>query len=326
MRVLPAPGQLVDAGGARLHLHVTGDRRPLVVFDAGLGECSLAWACVTPLVRRFARVCVYDRAGFAWSEPASTPRTAGHAADELWRALRAAGEPPPYVLVGHSYGGLIARLFASRYRADVAGLVLVDPAAPEDWLTPDAEARALAARAAWLARRAVVASRLGAMRLVARLILSGSIGAARRLVDLLTSGRLGADVEWMQALLVKLPADARAQLPHVWSQASFYRALASQIEQISVSAGEVLAALGDGYGDLPLVTLSATAPSAERVRQQDALAAQSSVGRHLTAAHSSHWIGLDEPDWLAAVIREVHQDAAERYVPNSQSPTGSSTL
>lgn len=327
MRRIPAPGRLVDAGGVRLHLHIAGrGDGPLVVFDAGLGECSLAWACVAPLVAEGARVCVYDRAGFAWSDDAPLPRTAGRAADELHRALAAAGEPGPYLLVGHSYGAMVARIVAGRHPEHVAGLVLVDPATPEAWIAPSVENRALALRAAWLARRAVVASRLGLTGLMSRLILAGAFGPARRLVQLFTGGRLGEDAEWMEAILLKLPAGTRAILPRVWSQAKFYRALASQIEHVSVSAAEVVAASSRGHGALPLVTISASHPTAERLREQDALARLSSNGQHLVAARSSHWIALDEPEWLASVILAVYQRVGVRYVRKSQSPTGSKTL
>lgn len=310
----------------RLHLHAAGAGEPLVVFDSGLGECSLAWACVTPSVARFARTCVYDRAGFAWSDAAPLPRTAGGAADELHRALIHACERPPYLLVGHSYGGLVARIFAARHRDMVAGLVLVDPASPEEWVAPTEAARALIARGSWLARRAVLASRFGLLRLMSSLILAGAIDPARRLVELFTRGGVGADAEWMLATLMKLPPDARRQLPRVWGEAKFYEALASQIDQITVSAAETIDAARGGYGDLPLVTISASQPSAARQHEQDALARLSTNGRHLVAARSSHWIQLDEPEWLSAVIREIHQRARDRYVRNSQSPIGSSTL
>ena len=126
------PGRLVDVGSHRLHIHCTGVESPSVVFESGLGGTYLDWTRVQPEVSRFARACAYDRAGYGWSEPGPEPRDARRIARELDTLLARARIPPPYVLVGHSFGGLAIRMFASRKeRRAVAGLVLVD-AAHED--------------------------------------------------------------------------------------------------------------------------------------------------------------------------------------------------
>ncbi|HEX8723140.1 MAG TPA: alpha/beta hydrolase [Pyrinomonadaceae bacterium] len=121
------PGRLLDVGGYRLHINCTGTGGPAVVLVAGAGDFSFDWGPVQPGVSRFARVCSYDRAGLAWSDPGPTPRTMLQDAAELHALLRAAGVRPPYVLVGHSIGGLIARVYAERYPRETAALVLVDP-------------------------------------------------------------------------------------------------------------------------------------------------------------------------------------------------------
>ena len=132
------PGQLIDVGGFRLHLNCMyppklEERRralhgladaPSVIFDAALGGTSVSWTLVQPLVAQVTCACSYDRAGFGWSDPGPMPRTAGRIATELHELLRRGGVPPPYVLVGHSFGGLVMRIFASRYRDETAGLVL----------------------------------------------------------------------------------------------------------------------------------------------------------------------------------------------------------
>ena len=120
------PGKLVDVGGYRLHLNCTGKGGPAIVLIAGGGDFSFDWDLVQPDVSRFARVCSYDRAGLAWSDPGPTPRTMGQDAYELHTLLKAARIKAPYVLVGHSVGGLIARVYAERYADEVAGMVLVD--------------------------------------------------------------------------------------------------------------------------------------------------------------------------------------------------------
>jgi hypothetical protein len=125
----PAPGKLIDVGGYRLHLYCTGTGRPgspTVILDAAFGDTSLAWSKVQPSVASFTRVCSYDRAGYGWSDTSPLPRTARRVVTELHTLLTRAGVPGPYVLVGHSYGGLFVQLYAYTYPHEVAGLVLVD--------------------------------------------------------------------------------------------------------------------------------------------------------------------------------------------------------
>lgn len=122
-----APGQMVDVGGFRLHLHCTGAGTPTVVFENGLASNFLTWAAVQPDVARFTRACSYDRAGIGWSEPGPSPRASTRIVSELSTMLANAQMRGPFVLVGHSLGGLYLRQFAFEYPSDVAGLVLVDP-------------------------------------------------------------------------------------------------------------------------------------------------------------------------------------------------------
>src|SRR4051794_17724326 len=112
----PPPGKLVDVGGWRLHLDCTGELRPgvpTVILEAGLGDFSVEWSLVQPRVAQFARVCSYDRAGDGWSDIGPYPRTHRQIVYELHTLLSHAGERPPFVLVGHSYGGWLVRLYQS---------------------------------------------------------------------------------------------------------------------------------------------------------------------------------------------------------------------
>ena len=122
----PAPGRLVDIGGYRLHMNATGKGQPVVVLIAGANDFSVDWGLVQPAVARFTQVCSYDRAGLAWCDLGPLPRTMQQDVFELHQLLKKANLRGPYVLVGHSIGGLIARLFAQQYPTEVAGMVLVD--------------------------------------------------------------------------------------------------------------------------------------------------------------------------------------------------------
>jgi hypothetical protein len=126
LRELPAPGRLLQVDGHAMHLWCAGSGARAVLLVSGNVSYSLDWTLVQPALSNTTRVCSYDRAGLGWSEPNPGPRTASRIADELAALIAASGEQPPFVVVGHSYGGIIARLFVARQRADVAGLVLVD--------------------------------------------------------------------------------------------------------------------------------------------------------------------------------------------------------
>lgn len=127
----PPPGKLVDAGGYNLHLVKAGTGSPTILLEAGSGETSLSWRQIPEELAEFATVVSYDRAGYAWSEPADSERTGENIVRELHTALEKEGIHGPYLLVGHSLGGMYARLFAETYREEVVGLVLID-ARPED--------------------------------------------------------------------------------------------------------------------------------------------------------------------------------------------------
>lgn len=125
----PAPGVLIDIGGHKLHLRCIGpaDAKPTVILEAGGGGFSSTWSHVQDLLPPRVRSCAYDRAGSGWSEPGPAPRTMKQEVFELHALLDAAKVRGPLVLVGHSIGGMLVRLYAQRYGRDVVGVVLVDP-------------------------------------------------------------------------------------------------------------------------------------------------------------------------------------------------------
>ncbi|MEO6503383.1 MAG: alpha/beta hydrolase [Jatrophihabitantaceae bacterium] len=127
------PGTSYDVGSHRLHLRCAGAGSPTVVLQSGLGEMSLNWARIAPAVAASTRVCAYDRAGQGWSGDASGPQDGLAVATDLHALLAAAGEPAPYVLVGHSTGGAYAMTYAARYPAQVAGMVLLDSSTPDQF-------------------------------------------------------------------------------------------------------------------------------------------------------------------------------------------------
>ncbi len=305
MGAVTAPGRLIDVGGFNLHIHCTGTGSPAVIMDSALGGSSVSWLLVQPDIAQQTRVCSYDRAGFGWSDPGPKPRTAGRVADELRVLLDRAGIPPPFVVVGHSFGGLVMEIFAARHRADVVGIVLVDPAHPEDWVKPAPKEQVKIDRGLTLCRHGAAAARLGVARVVAALATIGAFDVARLIARISSRGHLSREDEGMLAPIWRLPQEARKPLRQFWTQEKFYDALGNQIETICISSEETLAASANGYGDVPLVTISSTDPGDYRLRQQDALARLSTRGRHIVATDSGHWIPLDEPATVIAAIRDV---------------------
>lgn len=139
----PPPGRLVEVGGRRLHLHCTGpsetgrseSNRPTVILEAGASSFAIDWALVQPQLARTFRVCSYDRAGSGWSDPRPDVESPARIVADLHALLVAAGEKPPYVMVGASAGGLYVRTYQLEYPSEVVGLVLVDPASEDRLFT-----------------------------------------------------------------------------------------------------------------------------------------------------------------------------------------------
>jgi pimeloyl-ACP methyl ester carboxylesterase len=130
-KAYPMPGQMVDVGGHRLHLYCTGSGSPTVVLEPGGGASSSDFGWIAPVVARDTTVCVYDRAGRGWSDAADGPQDGVHIAADLHTLLDRADVPGPYVLAGHSFGGLYVQSFAAQFPDQVAGLVLLDSTAPK---------------------------------------------------------------------------------------------------------------------------------------------------------------------------------------------------
>ena len=120
-------GRWIDIGGRRrLYLLEMGSGDPTVLFEAGIAATNLNWFHIQEAVARFASTASYDRCGLGWSSPCRTARTPANIATELHQLLAGAGIKPPYILVGHSFGGLVMHRFALDYPEEVSGIVLVD--------------------------------------------------------------------------------------------------------------------------------------------------------------------------------------------------------
>jgi len=201
------------------------------------------------------------------------------------------------------------RLYAARHPNDVAGLVLIEPAIPEEWTAPTDQQRALIARGVRLCRYGATAARRGLAQLVSTLVRFGALRAARLLVGLVSHGGLRQQDEEILAPIWKLPPEARRALRGMWTQPKFFDALGSQIDTICESATAVMTAGPLHYDDLPLTVISAARSGEERLQADSALARRSTRGRHVLAAESGHWVPLDAPqvvvDAITTMIAEI---------------------
>ena len=126
-RNFPPPGNLVNVDGYMMHIYCMGTGSPTIILDHVGGGSSADWALIQPKLAEHTRVCAYDRAGYGWSDYNPAPRTLDQQAYELHTLLINANEQAPYILVGHSYGARVARVYAAKYPQEVVGMALMDP-------------------------------------------------------------------------------------------------------------------------------------------------------------------------------------------------------
>lgn len=304
----PAPGRLIDVGTHRLHLLEQGTTGPSVVLEAGLMSTVLSWTELQGRLARRYRVISYDRAGLGWSEAGPLPRTADRIVDELHHLLQRAGVAPPYILVGHSFGGLTMPLFAARYPEETAGLVLVDPVAPAEWNPASEHDRKLCRIGAAVCRRAAVLSRFGMIRLVSFLLSTRLKRVAAHLVRLISRGAPNDSGSVASPWFSALPEKEREMAAVFWVQEKFAEAIASQLENLPASAARIM-----GLKHVckhPAVVLSAKTAPERRRQEHAAMAARMPLGKFVPAERSGHWIMQDELELVVRAIESVAERSA----------------
>jgi pimeloyl-ACP methyl ester carboxylesterase len=302
----PPPGRMVSIGdGRKVHFYALGDGAPAVVLEAGISATSLNWRGLQQTIAPLTRVLAYDRGGLGWSDPGGTPRTASNLAVELHSALRAAGVEAPYVLVGHSFGGLVVRRFASLYPGEVAGLVLVDALPPEEWSPLSERHRRMLAIGTRLARRGAFLARIGLVRLAVRLLLAGS----RRLPQAIgrcTGGHGATVINRIAGEVGKMPREVWPMVAAHWSNPRSFLAMAAHFEALPASAEEVRAAAPANGIPVTVLTAGKNPPVPE-----EAIRAIGHNVRHVVARESGHWIHLDQPDLVAEAVLEMVEAARQ---------------
>ena len=302
-RTYPAPGQLVDVGGYKMHITCSGQGSPTVILDHVGATNSAQWALIQPVVAGHTRVCAYDRAGFGWSEPGPGPHNARHNAQELHTLLSNAGVEGPFVFVGHSFGGNVGRVFAADFPDDTAGLVLLDPGKifhrpgipadiDEQWQSEDAG----------FMKAAPTLARIGLLRLAAAL------------------GKMPGHGD--------LPSPQAKAFDALQLTNRFYDTLEAQNLAMYETSAQVLAAEAQ-LDHLPIIVLSPTqSDHGERERHiwtetNAGIAARSSNGVHREVAGAGHMALAVEQEYAplttAAILEMVTVVRGERPLSSNQS-------
>ena len=297
LRHFSPPGRIIEVKGVSFHCQVLGERKPgqpLVVLEPGLMFWSRFFDPVSQDLNSSARVFAYDRAGYGWSQPSKSRRTPAFIAEELHALLASADEPPPYLLVGHSMGGVFVREFHRRYPGEVSGLVLLDSAHEKQFaFLPMARAE------------------------------TGSLLTLLAILSVLA--RFGIIRAFLQPLLLKNFSSVKGQMDE-----RAFKALASSPSFFITGWREARAFLDQkefpedtpDLGDLPLAVIRARYPEqppGRMLRQkyqelvtgwtriQEDLASRSTRGRLITASAPGHNLMHVEPDLIIKTIREMLQ-------------------
>lgn len=309
-RIHPPPGRMIDLGTHRLHLNETGSAHSAIVLESGLMSTVLSWTELQRELSKSFRVVSYDRAGLGWSELGPMPRTADRIADELHLALEKAGIAPPYVLVGHSFGGLTMQMFAARFPREVTGMVLIDAVVPAEWDPPSEQDARNSRIGAKVCRRAAVLARIGVIRLVASLLNSPLKNIADHLVRLISRGTPANAGSVSSPWFFALPPNERTMAAVFWIQPKFALTIASQLENLPMSAKQV--ARFERFCDKKVVLLTAASASIRRRNGHATIAKNLPLGENLVLEASNHWIMQNHPDRVICAIQSVVDEADKR--------------
>ena len=265
----PAPGKLIDVGGYSLHLYCTGEGGPAVILDAGLGDWSINMANLQEQIAEFTQVCTYDRAGYGWSDEGPEPRTSQQIVDELAALLENGEVEPPYILAGHSFGGINVMMFAAQHPELVEAVVLLDASHPEQMDALNAEVPEIVA----LEESAAVAYQ-----------------------SMLEMAEAGAPVP-QELLDAFRPQGITDEQFEIWSQVAVQpkglRAMIGEMESLNDSLAQAQEI--DTLGDIPLVVIAHGVKLADMMTDED-LAAMG-VTREIMDTYEALWRGFQE-DYL----------------------------
>lgn len=299
-------GRWVDIEqGQKLYVVEKGAGGPAVLFEAGIAATNLNWHHIQENVARFTFTASYDRSGLGWSSPCRTVRTPSNITAELHAMLQSAGIKPPYILVGHSFGGLVLRRYAVNHPENVAGVVLIDPMRCEEWPPLNPDKQHMIDRGKRLSSCAIPIAHFGLTRLaVTRLLgrsgklsghLAGATGAGGRHVLRRVTEEVG-----------KMPKEVWPIVAAHWSRPAFYVGMQRHVEAVPHSVREMENI--EPIREIPVLVLT---PGKSTPLSQECLDKIGDRVQQVIATESAHWIHLDEPELVINAIRDMVKASAQ---------------
>jgi pimeloyl-ACP methyl ester carboxylesterase len=294
----PPTGERIDIGGYRLHLRRMGSGSPAVVMDAGLGATSLLYELILPPIAAFTTALAYDRAGYAWSDPAppDVPRTSKQRMTELHTLLEKAAIPPPYVLVGNSFGAINGMVYTDLYPDEIAGLVMIDPSTPDMVNIPGIPSAKTMEQSARVMR---LLAQTGIVKWFAGPLYKPVIPGWENLPPAIWEMNLAFSVQpRFYDTWVREAADGAES----FAQAKQAEPSLKDKPLIVLTGGEMWTKPGSQLG-------RSEAMKKGMLAQREAMAALSSKGEHRIIEGGSHTMQVDHPDAVVQAVREIVQAA-----------------
>ena len=297
------------AHGSRLYVRLKGSGGPTVVFESGIAASSLNWSHIQERIAQSTQTVSYDRCGLGWSSASQLPRTPASVAAELHSMLKTARIEPPYILVGHSFGGLVMRRFALSYPNEVAGLVLVDPMRLEEWPPFNPSKQAMLDRGERLARIAIPIARLGIARLGVTSLLCRKDRIWERLARIGGDGAqhvMGRIAEEMG----KMPREVWPIMAAYWSRPAFYAGVCRHLADVPKTVREMRFAAP--IQEIPITVFT---PASVEPLTQEQLGRIGDKVEQAIAPECAHWIHLDQPQMVIdAILRMADETRDEAAV------------
>jgi pimeloyl-ACP methyl ester carboxylesterase len=293
-------GRWIEIGGRRrLYLFEQGSGGPSVLFEAGIAATNLNWFHIQRSVSSFAYTASYDRSGLGWSGPCRSVRTPTNIAIELHALLESAHVKPPYILVGHSFGGLVMRRYALLYPEEVSSVLLVDPMRCEEWPPLDPTKQSQIDLGRKLFRFAIPIARFGLARLAVTSLLCRSGKLSGQLAG--AAGAGGRHVlERITEEVGKMPRETWPIVAAHWSRPGNYVGLRSHVEAVPATVKEMYDA--EPIRTIPVLVLTPGKSTPLSELQLDRIGDNV---QQIIARKSAHWIHLDEPSLVIDAIRDM---------------------
>lgn len=296
------PGILVKLPERTVHVHQLGSGAPPIILEAGISATSLNWSILQPKLAALASTFSYDRAGFGWSTSTGRQCRLSQMADELHQWIDTLQVPSPYVLVGHSYAAYILRVYAQRFPEELAGIILVDPLTPEEWIKPRRFQRWQLRRGVWFSHVGAVLGAIGVNRFCLWLLQRGNSAVPSRVLSAF-GAKASETGHRILGELAKLPPETVRLIRERWSHAEFFLTMARYIRTLPATAAE--ASQSHIPAHIPVTVISGAHQPPVRMAEHQAIVAHSLHGKHLIAEKSAHWIHLDQPELIVEAFCEM---------------------